>query len=238
MRFLKKHRILICIIAVIGILAALAYFLNQSGENPENSEFTAKVQTTDSYELYLSGKEAVYPEETIVLYGGDYVEADEGFTYLEDYMELGNACVATLEEGSVTYQVEVKEAGFYHLLLVYYPMEGKNNDIGRTIYINGEIPYEEAQYLEFTRIWQNQSEITRDSRDNDVRPKQEEAPAWITEYCKDSNGFYTGALYFYLEEGQNTITMESTQEPMVIGQLILTQEVPLMTYQEYKCKNY
>lgn len=237
MRFLKKHRILICIIAVIGILAALAYFLNQSGENPENSEFTAKVQTTDSYELYLSGKEAVYPEETIVLYGGDYVEADEGFTYLEDYMELGNACVATLEEGSVTYQVEVKEAGFYHLLLVYYPMEGKNNDIGRTIYINGEIPYEEAQYLEFTRIWQNQSEITRDSRDNDVRPKQEEAPAWITEYCKDSNGFYTGALYFYLEEGQNTITMESTQEPMVIGQLILTQEVPLMTYQEYKSKN-
>lgn len=242
MKFFRKHKILICfvvmVVLVCGGFGIYNNFIKQPEKRIDYKKLLAMVEATDSYEIYkASHKEATYPQETIVVYGGDYAEASEGFEYLSDYMDMGNSCVFTAEEGSVTYQVEVPEAGFYNLQFTYYPVEGKNNDIGRAVYINGEIPYDEARYLEFTRIWQDAEEITRDSRNNDVRPKQKEAPAWITAYCVDSDGFYTDALYFYLEEGQNTITIESTQEPMVIGQLVLKQEETLLTYEEYKRGN-
>ncbi len=193
---------------------------------------------TDSYDSYLAEHaDAVHPDDTITIYGGEFTKGSDGVEALDDYENMGNSCAMTLEEGSITYEVEVAEAGLYNIQLVYYPVEGKNNDIGRSLYINGEIPYDEAQYLEFSRIWQDAEEITRDSRDNDVRPSQEEAPDWRTVYLTDSEGFYTEALEFYFEEGTNTITFESTQEPMVIGQIILTQEPELMTYEEYAAAN-
>lgn len=196
------------------------------------------VQDSDSYGSYLSSHAgAAYPDAQIIICGGDFTDASEGFARLEDYAELGNACALTLEEGSITYEVMVEQAGFYNLRLVYYPVEGKNNEIGRSVSVNGEIPYDEAQYFEFTRIWRNADEIVRDARDNDVRPKQEEAPSWISVYCKDSEGFYQDAMYFYLEKGVNTITFDSTQEPMIIGQLVLEQEERPISYEEYQNAN-
>ncbi|MBD5531093.1 MAG: extracellular solute-binding protein [Lachnospiraceae bacterium] len=196
------------------------------------------VQDSDSYGSYLSSHAgAAYPDAQIIVYGGDFTDASEGFAQLEDYAELGNTCALTLEEGSITYEVMVEQAGFYNLRLVYYPVEGKNNEIGRSVSVNGEIPYDEAQYFEFTRIWRNADEIVRDARDNDVRPKQEEAPSWISVYCKDSEGFYQDAMYFYLEKGVNTITFDSTQEPMIIGQLVLEQEKRPVSYAEYQNAN-
>ena len=237
MRFLKKHKISVCVIVILVIIAGaigISSLVEEQSKTPINyRELLAAAEQTGSYELYLQAHDgAAYPEQEIVVYGGEFLEADEGFSYLEDYMNLGNSCVHTLEEGKVTYQ-----AGLYNIQITYFPVEGKNNDIGRAIYINGEIPYENARYLEFSRIWQDAEAIIQDSRDNDVRPKQEEAPEWITSYCKDSDGFYTNALCFYLEEGMNTITIESTQEPMVIGQLVLKQEKSLLTYEEYQTIN-
>lgn len=239
MQFVRKHKIGMCIIAICICIVGVCLFFNQIFDKSQNNidyrKLLATVQQTGSYELYkLAYKDAIYPEASIVIDGGNYLEASAEFEYLDDYRDMGNSCLYTSEEGKVTYQVEVEEAGFYNLQLTYYPVEGKNNDIGRAIYINGEIPYEEARYLEFSRVWTNAEEIERDSRDNDVRPKQKEAPVWMTTYCTDSNGFIKEALCFYFEKGINTITIESTQEPMVIGQIVLKQEEKNLTYQEYK----
>lgn len=196
------------------------------------------IQDADSYEAYLSSHgDAVHPQTEIVIYGGDFTKATEGFQRLEDYEGLGNACAMTLEEGSITYEVEAGEAGLYNLELVYYPVEGKNNKIARTLLINGQVPYSNAQYLEFSRIWESAGEIVPDVRGNDVRPKQREAPEWMDVYVKDSEGFYREALQFYFEKGSNTITLESTQEPMVIGKIILTQEKDIPSYEEYSAAN-
>lgn len=195
-------------------------------------------QAEDSYGKYLNQYEnAAYPDTKIVIFGGEFTEASEGFEKLDDYEELGNSCALTLEEGRIIYEVSVKEEGFYNLKLLYYPLAGKNNEIGRSVMVNGEIPYDEAQYFEFSRIWKDAEEIERDARDNDVRPRQEEAPAWISSYFKDSDGFHQGAMYFYFNKGTNTITLESTQEPVVIGQIILEQEKEIISYAEYKKAN-
>lgn len=243
MRLKKKAGRMLSILMAAVITAATvpAASISHAAYQSDQIDYEALldiVQDSDSYGNYLSSHAgAAYPDAQIIVYGGDFADASEGFARLEDYAELGNACALTLEEGSITYEVMVEQEGFYNLRLVYYPVEGKNNEIGRSVSVNGEIPYDEAQYFEFTRIWRNADEIVRDARDNDVRPKQEEAPSWISVYCKDSEGFYQDAMYFYLEKGVNTITFDSTQEPMIIGQLVLEQEERLISYAEYQSAN-
>lgn len=236
---ITKKGIAVPLIAIaVVFLAILATKVFKATETDTPKVLPDLSQAEDSYGKYLNQYEnAAYPDAKIVIFGGEFTEASEGFEKLDDYEELGNSCALTLEEGSVTYEVSVEEEGFYNLKLLYYPLAGKNNEIGRSVMVNGEIPYDEAQYFEFSRIWKDAEEIKRDARDNDVRPRQEEAPSWISSYFKDSDGFHQNAMYFYFNQGANTITLESTQEPVVIGQIILEQEKETISYAEYKKAN-
>jgi len=194
-----------------------------------NNDLLDTVYEMGDYESYISGyleNGAQFPDQEIVIDGKNYLEKDDSF-YLED----DGLC--TLEEGSVTYEVEVQTEGFYNILLDYYPLEGKNNSIERIVYINGEIPFKNARYIEFTRIWADAEEIKADSRDNDVRPKQKECYMWLQSYLKDSDGYYEEPFCFYFKKGTNTITFESTKEPMKIGEIKLTKAEETLSYSDY-----
>ena len=209
--------------------AFLAEGSRVAAETPEDvvAGLLDVIHDTISYEDYLAAHpDAARPDREIVINGADFLEASEGFVAESDGL-------STLEDGSVTYEVNVGQAGFYNILLRYYPTEGKNNTIERELYINGEIPFENAQYLEFSRKWVDAEEIRRDSRDNDVRPKQKEAGEWMETFVSDSDGYYQGAFSFYFESGRNTITFVSTKEPMKIGSITLTQKAEEMDYASY-----
>lgn len=130
---------------------------------------------SSGYEDYLSKHAAVFPDTQVVIDGKDCESVTPGFYLTKDGLY-------TLEEGSVTYSVNVPKAGYYNIEITYYPVSGKNNSIERMLSINGEIPFENAQYIKLSRRWTNETEIKRDSRDNDVRPRQCEAADWITAY--------------------------------------------------------
>ncbi|MGF7146355.1 ABC-type glycerol-3-phosphate transport system substrate-binding protein [Anaerotaenia torta] len=245
--FLHKRRgialVLIITVAALNILTmrsaapvaeaagSLQMVLKESG-GEEN--LLAVIHDTVSYEEYMETHvSSSYPSREIILSGGDYTEASEGFERVEGYEGFQESAVLTQEEGQVSWEAEVPEAGFYNIKLVYYPTKGKNNVIERELYINGEIPFRGAGYLEFSRRWMNSAAIEQDSRGNDVRPKLTEAPIWMEAFCKDSEGYYTEAYSFYFSQGKNTITIKSVKEPMAIGQIILTQEPKLPSYEEY-----
>ena len=119
-----------------------------------------------SYEEYLEQyANAVYPDEEIVIYGGDYTKASNNFEIQKDFMDYEGEVLLTQEEGSILWEFNVREAGFYNILIEYYPLSGKGSDIEREIYINGEIPFDGAQYIKLTRSWTDEGEIIRDSRD-------------------------------------------------------------------------
>lgn len=203
----------------------------------EDEDLLSIVHEAISYEDYLKNYDyADYPDTEIIVYGGDFIDASEGFIGKEHYMDSEASVVLTQEEGSVTWNVEIPQAGFYNIAIEYYPMEGKNSSIERELYINEEIPFDGAQYLEFSRAWENASEIKRDSRENDVRPKQQEVASWQLGYFKDSDGYYTESYDFYFDKGINEITLSSVKEPMAISKIILTQENSTPTYEEYITK--
>lgn len=226
-----------CVILSSGQMSALAESpsdssLDESDDStPVNNsdDLLSTIHDTIDYESYINGyldKGAKYPDTEVVIDGKDFAKADDGF-----YIEDDGLC--TLEEGSVTYEFQVQEEGFYNILLDYYPTKGKNNAIERIIYVNGEIPFENASYIQLSRIWSDSEDIERDSRDNDVRPKQAECYMSLQSYIKDSDGYYEEPFYFYFQKGTNTLTFESTKEPMKIEKITLTQATEIPAYTDY-----
>ncbi len=225
-------------LAAVLVLPLASADASPRGNDDSRPDISAMVHNADSYSVYMAEHSgAAEPDVEIKLSGDGFIKASEDFEVLDSYEGRSGKSLFTKEEGSVTYSFDVPETGLYSIRLTYYPVKGKNNTIERKVYINDEIPFDGSQYIEFSRIWTNAEQILRDSRDNDIRPSQKEAPEWITSFMKDSNGYVTGAYKYYLEKGPNTVTLVSVKEPMVIGEIALTKETVLPTYAEYDAAN-
>ena len=200
----------------------------------ENEDLFGMIYETISYEDYLKTfKNSKYPKGMVCVEGGAFLEASPGFESIKNYMDSETSVVLTQEEGSVTWEIKVPEEGFYNIAIEYYPLPGKNSAIERELYINGELPFDGAQYLEFSRGWEDSNAIERDSRNNDIRPKQQEVYEWRKSYFSDSEGYYNSNYQFYFNKGINTVTLASVKEPMAISKLVLTQEETTKSYTDY-----
>ena len=92
------------------------------------------------------------PDHEIYVFGENYVSTnmDAELVYVE---ENNGFAVRTGDWGYIAWEVEVPEAGFYNIQLHYLPIEGRGISIERSLEINGEIPFEGANYLVFPRVW-------------------------------------------------------------------------------------
>lgn len=217
------------ILGEIPMTAFAATDTQKTDQSLAEEDLLSIVRDTTDYESYLkehSGSDVAKPVEEIAIDGNDYYEKSDDF-----YSESDGLC--TLEEGSVTYRFDVPQDCFYNIKIDYYPTEGKNNSIERIVYINGEVPFENAEYIEFSRVWEDAEDISRDSRDNDVRPRQSEHAMWLETYISDSDGYYQEPFEFFFSKGTNTITLESSKEPMKIGKITLTRCEEIPSYEEY-----
>jgi ABC-type glycerol-3-phosphate transport system substrate-binding protein len=84
----------------------------------------------------------------------------------------------------MTWELNVKEAGLYKIVTRYQQSSKDGSFCNRTLYINGEIPCEEAKHIRF-------------NYDN----------SWQVETIATAAG---EEMYFYFNEGINTITLEVT----------------------------
>ncbi|MBP5453990.1 MAG: hypothetical protein J6Y09_05180, partial [Lachnospiraceae bacterium] len=195
--FFKSKKAIITLIA--GLLFCPALFEMQCYANSDEKLVEGlldNIVETLSYEDYLDAHKYVSPKEETVIDAKEYTSATEGVKKEADGLY-------TPEEGSVTFTFDVKTEGFYNIVVEYIPVEGKNNTIERKLYINDEIPFENAKYLKFTRCWENANPVKRDSRDNDVRPSQKEHEQWMKAMLKDSDGYYQEPFSFYFKMGEN-----------------------------------
>ncbi|MDE6421324.1 MAG: ABC transporter substrate-binding protein, partial [Lachnospiraceae bacterium] len=165
---------------------------------------------------------------------------------ITDYEGMSGDAVLTTENAYVEYKVDVPETGLYELSLEYYPVEGKNSEIQRSFFVDGELPYGELSLIEFSRVWSTDVaqasfadgiydvEWNRDVQGNDMKPTSVEIPEWTTASLYDNNGYITEPLSLYLEQGVHTITINSQREPMLLRRLILSNREPVRSYAEVK----
>ncbi len=194
------------------------------------------------YEEYLLLHEEVRPDVTIEVDADKYVRYEEdGVSKPERYDNfegMEGTSILTTEDSLIEYEVTVDKAGYYDMSILYYPIEGKNSAIQRSIFLDGELPYSELSLVEFQRVWKmdvdKENGWEKDNQGNDLKPSVIEIPEWIISYVYDSEGYITTELSLYLEAGTHTVTITGLREPMLLRKVIFSNEANVKSYDEVK----
>ncbi len=195
------------------------------------------------YEEHL--KDITTPEiEPIRINAYEYYteESSEDALVYENY-EGVDKVLFTPEIGSVSWKVNVPEAGYYNIGIRYYPIEGKSSSIERSVIINNVSQFDGATKIVLPRIWTSKSyEVDRDIHGNDIKPSQIEAPRWRYTLLQDDRGYVSEPYLFSFKKGENILTFDSIKEPMVIDYIEISSKQELKSYQEtldyYKEQGY
>ena len=203
--------------------------------NQENTQSevvsTNKVSISDaiSYKYYQEQhNDKEFHNETLTILASQVTKLDGG-EIVDEYFGKENV-ILTDEQGSTEWEFVIDKSGMYSINVEYYPMEGYGSTIVRNILIDGEVPFEEAKNVEFSRFY---ADDEAGGRTDTVWADQVEIPHWSQCRIKDAFCYYGEALYFYLEKGTHTLSIVSEKEPMAISQITLSSEkIEVDSYEE------
>ncbi len=188
----------------------------------------AGMERTGTYSLYLIGHEGgARPAKDVEVDLFDFeAEGEVSGSAKDGVLHTGTGSV-------VTWTVDVPEAGFYNLYLDYLISESRGVAAEREISINGEVPFEDARNITFTRIWTDGGDVRVDNQGNEIRPAQVEVFDWQSAYCRDDMGFVVEPFEFWFEKGENSLSFRAVNEPMDLRGLTLKAVRGDRTYEEY-----
>ncbi|MDE6517825.1 MAG: ABC transporter substrate-binding protein, partial [Acetatifactor sp.] len=236
----KKALAAVGIIAVVVVVAVLLSLrgVEDFHEKYEGYDLTADVEgmeRTGTYTGYLNDHAgAVRSAQSVEVDLFNYTAEGDAEKY-SDYEGVGESLYT--DTGSVvTWKVNVPETGFYNLYMEYLIPESRGVAAERAVYINGEIPFEDARNISFSRIWTDGGEVRVDNQGNEIRPTQVEVYDWQTSWFRDDMGYITEPYMFYLEKGENEIGLGAENEPLVLKRLVVSAVRELDTYEEYLAK--
>ena len=234
---------ILIVIAVMIVIAIIAFILSLQGAEDFHEKYAGTDLTRD-----VEGMERV---GTYTGYLNEHADAHdmtcEAEIDLFDYASSGKVEVYTNYEGtdkvlftdtdsSVSFHVQVPQTGYYNLYMEYLIPESRGVAAERGVRINGEFPFEDAQNITFTRIWTDGGEVKTDNQGNQIRPTQIEVYDWQSSCFEDDMGYITEPYRFYLEKGDNEITLEAENEPMIIRKFMVAPVSVIQSYEEYVAK--
>ncbi len=228
------------IVVVLGFILIPGLFREVDfHEKYEGYDLTTDVEGAEregTYTLYLQAHpDAAVPSQSVDVDLTGYVSGED-VEVQTDYAGEGQV-LYTGPASTVTWNVNVPEAGFYNLYLEYMTVESRGVPVERSVYINDELPFERAANLTFLRIWKDGGEVKVDNQGNEIRPTQVEEYEWQSAYCRDDMGYVTEPYRFYFEKGDNTLTLKAENEPVVLRKLTLAAVEQPVTYEQYRAAN-
>ena len=216
-------RFLSAAIAVSTCLTALPAFPAFSEENPPAAETQETAEADNSGSAFARQKtysdyfdeidDVPRPDqEALLKYSGC---DDEAQVEVGSYEGKEDVVIWSNESGTIDFTVDVPEAGAYQMEVSYFPIsDGSATEV--SVLIDGVSPYDTATRVEMNHIWTNAYPISVDSKDNEVRPPQVQAPRWVTNMFYDTDGLFNEPLYFNFEAGQHTVSLQSERASVAI----------------------
>lgn len=221
----------------VGVIAVLMTRDRVENFNDKyaDTDLTADVEGMEregTYTDYLAAhSDAAASGEDVEVDLLSYASAEDTEEYT-DY-EGADQALYTGPDSTVTWDVEVPADGFYNLYLEYLLPESRGVAAERSVYINGELPFDDAGNISFSRIWADGGPVKVDNQGNEIRPAQVEVFDWQNAYFRDDMGYITEPYKFYFEKGSNQLTLEAENEPMVLKKLVVSAVQDLPSYEEY-----
>jgi ABC-type glycerol-3-phosphate transport system substrate-binding protein len=232
------------LLIVLGILAAIVCLCLVLTRR-ERTDFHAKYEGVDLTQE-IEGMERVgaytgYVNEHLNdAHPANDVQVDifnyesEGTVRVEKGATDDNKDALFTDTGStVTWNVNVPQAGMYRLFIDYKITESRGVPAERTVMINDELPFEDARNIAFTRMWMDGGDVKVDNQGNQIRPRQVEYFGWQSAYFKDDMGFVAEPYVFYFEKGDNKLSFIADNEPMLLSNVELKAITEKPSYEEY-----
>lgn len=215
----------IAIIAVVAILLCVFVFFRKT-ENVGSYSGSMQEFYESSYRTYLDAKgfQGIMSERMVDVDISSF-DTKDGMT-----AEWDGKGVATSEKGSITWQFNVEEAGFYNIRVTYCPLPGTGSQINRLIYLDDEICYNGMMQVAFSRMFTDANPEIIVKGSNEVRPRLQEVYAEQTVYVEDSQRRGSEPYKVYLDKGKHSITFESTKEPMEILGITFVSKAKELSY--------
>src|SRR5574344_1460777 len=229
-----------CIVALV-VVVKLTSHKSDYHKKYEGSDLTSDVGAIErkgTYRSYLAKyADKAHPESTISVDAAAF-EGDKstGVTVEKGVDESKNE-VRTEDGSSVTWKVTVPTEGMYNIILDYMAVASRNIDMERALYINGELPFDGADTMVFSRLWHDGEAIKYDNQGNEIRPSQAEYFAWQKSYCRSDLGYEVEPYQFYFPQGENTITLVANNEPMILRGISIVPVEHIDSYAEYLAAN-
>ncbi len=237
---MKKAKGLCIFAAIVAVIVIFVLVKNLTAKSNyadkyEGFDLVADVKglgREDSYVKYLEKYAGIAPAKTAFsVNAADFAEAEDAYVMEEcggekDVLYTGDA-------SKVTWKINVPESGMYNIMLKYFTVASRGVDVERAVYINGQIPFNGADDLSFSRIWTDGGYKRTDNRGNEIRPSQVERFEWQSQYLKDYMGYIVHPYQFYLEAGENTFTIESVNEPVILSQIDFSVITEGTSYEQY-----
>ncbi len=159
--------------------------------------------------------------------------------YALKYKDINSAEVeiplgeAKLEEGqSVEWLAQIPDDALYMIRVTYKTVDTANLQPLLELRIDGNVPFDEASSLGFSRLWKNETEIEQDKEGNDIYQSQIQLHESQTQYLLDTDGYYADPYSFYLTAGTHTFTIEAVQCGLDIESIVLCPVKKAVSYKE------
>ena len=222
----RSGKKLLITVAVVAVIVGIGALMNLRPVETFEEKYAgvdleadvAGVQREGTYAKYLAEHaNAANPSVTVPVDLFSYT-ATEGVEVKENY-EGAAKVLYTENLSQVTWKIDVPESGFYNLEMEFLAPKSAGIAVERGILINGKEPFSDALNVSFTRIWTDGGEVTKDNQGNEIRPTQIEVIDWQTTRFRDDRGYVADPYKFYLEKGENEISMKAANEPLAIKSL-------------------
>lgn len=227
-------------IGVVAVIVVIAVLWSMRGVEDFHEKYAGEDLTRDvegmeragTYTGYLNDHaDAADMEQEAEIDLFSYTSDGDVEVY-ENYEGVAKA-LYTGTNSEVTFEVEIPKTGYYNLYMEYLIPESRGVAAERGVMINGEVPFEDARNIAFTRIWTDGGAVKTDNQGNEIRPVQVEVYDWQSSYFRDDMGYITEPYRFYMEKGTNTITLQAENEPMVLKEFKVCAVQQIQTYEEY-----
>lgn len=240
-RMNKNLKKVIIALGVIAVIAVVCVLLSMRDTADFHDKYAGADLTTDVAGMERTGTYSGYLDEH-----SDAKEANESISVdvLSYVVEEGDAETCSEYEGEsdvlltqtdsiVSWKVNVPESGLYNIFIEYLLPESRGVAAERSVFINGELPFDDARNISFSRIWVDAGEVRTDNQGNQIRPTQKEVYEWQNAYFRDELGYVAKPYLFYFEKGENTLAFGAENEPMAIKSVELRPAEQLISYDEY-----
>ena len=132
--------------------------------------------------------------------------------------------------GEAVWNFEINEDAFYNIKLVYASVK-TGVDYTFKVKIDGKLPFDEANALQFPRIWQNaEKKFKTDTLGNELSPEQKEIEGYAETLARSSTGVTVEPYAVYLTEGVHTLTLADPEQSVAVASVILAAPEKVADY--------